>query len=97
VTGVICFQDYPLSLYCYLFLRKKQHGYTSGDSHKTSELKICLTTAAHTTGNRRLVFCFVYTIPIVLNKTCTVKFSNFITIMQDGAKLTNIRGTMLNI
>jgi len=39
----------------------------------------------------------VYTIPIVLNKTCSVKFSNFIAIMKDGAKLTNIRGTMLNI
>jgi len=65
--------------------------------NKTSELKICLTTAAHTNGNQRLVFCFVYTIPILLNKTCTVKFSTFITNMQDCAKLTNIRGTMLNI
>ena len=69
----------------------------TGVSHKIYELKIFLTTAADTIGNQRLLFGFVYTIPVLLNKTCTVKFSNFITNMQDCAKLTNIRGMMLSI
>lgn len=69
----------------------------TGVSHKIYELQLRLTTAADTTGNQRLVFGFVYTIPVLLKKTCTTKFSNFITNTQDCAKLINIRGTMLSI